>query len=30
MIKNQRCELWVNTELPVKELYANWLAFKLT
>jgi tRNA(His) 5'-end guanylyltransferase len=25
-IKTQRRELWVNTELPVKEMYANWLA----
>ena len=25
-VKTQRRELWVNTELPVKELYANWLA----
>lgn len=25
-VKTQRRELWVNTELPVKERYANWLA----
>jgi tRNA(His) 5'-end guanylyltransferase len=25
-VKAQRRELWVNTELPVKEPYANWLA----
>ena len=24
-VKTQRRELWVNTELLVKELYANWL-----